>query len=55
MSKSNNSDTISVGIGMGCALAMIISFSVNHSILWAMLHGICSWIYVIYRGCVGGY
>ncbi len=38
----------SVGVSMGCALAMILSWSANHSILWAILHGILSWFYVIY-------
>lgn len=36
------------GIGFGCALSITISWSLNHSIMWAMLHGICSWFYVIY-------
>jgi hypothetical protein len=38
------------GLGwlMGMVLAMIISWSVNHSILWAVIHGFLSWIYVIY-------
>ena len=36
------------GITMGSGLAMILSWSINHSILWAILHGICSWLYVIY-------
>ena len=36
------------GISFGSALAMVISWSVNHSILWAIFHGILSWIYVIY-------
>lgn len=36
------------GIGFGAALAICISWSVNHSILWAILHGFCSWLYVIY-------
>jgi hypothetical protein len=36
------------GIGFGCALAITISWSVNHSIWWAVLHGIFGWIYVIY-------
>jgi len=36
------------GIGFGCALAITISWSVNHSIWWAIVHGICSWFYVIY-------
>lgn len=33
---------------MGSALAMILSWSANQSILWAILHGILSWLYVIY-------
>jgi len=36
------------GIGLGSALAITISWSVHHSILWAILHGIFSWFYVIY-------
>ena len=39
----------SAGIGFGAALAITMSFTTNHSILWAILHGICSWLYVIYR------
>lgn len=38
----------SYGIGFGSALAMILSFHVNHSILWAILHGVFGWLYVIY-------
>lgn len=29
-------------------LAMIISFDAHHSISWAIIHGFCSWTYVIY-------
>lgn len=36
------------GITMGSALAMVLSYNLNHSILWAILHGILSWFYVIY-------
>ncbi len=36
------------GITFGTALAITISWSVNKSILWAILHGLLSWIYVIY-------
>ncbi len=36
------------GVGFGSALAMAISFHVNESIGWAILHGIFSWFYVIY-------
>lgn len=36
------------GISFGSALAIAISWSVNHSIFWAVLQGFCSWLYVIY-------
>lgn len=36
------------GIGFGTALAITISWSVNKSILWAIVHGLLSWLYVIY-------
>jgi len=36
------------GISLGSALAIAISWSANKSILWAILHGVLSWIYVIY-------
>lgn len=41
------------GIGFGCALAMAISFNVNKSILWAILHGFFSWFYVVYYAIFG--
>ncbi len=36
------------GISFGSALAIAISWSVHKSILWAIVHGIFSWFYVIY-------
>ena len=36
------------GIGIGSALAIAISWSRSQSILWAILHGVLSWIYVLY-------
>ena len=36
------------GIGFGSALSIAISWSVNKSIFWAIVHGILSWFYVIY-------
>ena len=36
------------GLSFGSALAMVISFTVNKSVAWAILHGILSWFYVIY-------
>lgn len=34
--------------GFGSMLAITLSWSANHSILWMILHGILSWFYVIY-------
>ena len=48
MSESRTTSRTEAGIGFGCALAMAISFNVNQSIIWAIAHGICSWLYVIY-------
>ena len=36
------------GIGFGCALAITISWNQWHSILWACIHGVLGWFYVIY-------
>jgi hypothetical protein len=36
------------GIGFGAALAIVISYTNNQSILWAIIHGFLSWLYVIY-------
>ena len=41
-------EVVKTGITFGTALAMAISFNVNQSVLWAMLHGVFSWLYVIY-------
>lgn len=36
------------GITFGTALAIAISWSLHKSILWAIIHGLLSWLYVIY-------
>ncbi|MBI3005280.1 MAG: hypothetical protein HYY49_07665 [Ignavibacteriales bacterium] len=36
------------GITFGSALAITISWSAHHSILWAIIHGLFSWLYVLY-------
>ena len=41
-------EIVRTGIGFGAALAIAISWSVNKSILWAIVHGFFSWFYVIY-------
>ena len=37
------------GASFGSALAIAISYTTNHSILWAIVHGILSWLYVVLR------
>ena len=39
---------IEKGVGLGSVIAGVASWSRNQSILWAILHGIFSWFYVIY-------
>ncbi|MEJ8801225.1 hypothetical protein [Pontibacter sp. H249] len=39
---------INNGVGLGAVIAVVASWSRNGSILWAILHGILSWLYVIY-------
>ncbi|MGB5363628.1 MAG: hypothetical protein WBN17_10025, partial [Aureibaculum sp.] len=36
------------GVGLGSVLAVTVSWQRNKSILWAILHGLFSWLYVIY-------
>ena len=36
------------GVSFCTALAIAISYTTNHSILWAIIHGFFSWLYVIY-------
>jgi len=47
-SNSKVSESVRGGITLGSALAITISWSLNKSILWAIIHGIFSWFYVIY-------
>ena len=36
------------GIGLGSVIAVVCSWQRNRSILWAILAGILTWLYVIY-------
>lgn len=40
--------TVKTGISFGSALAMVISYTTWHSVGWAILHGLLSWVYEIY-------
>ena len=36
------------GIGLGAAIAVVLSWHRNKSILYAIVHGILSWVYIIW-------
>ena len=44
----NKREATRSGIGFGTALAIAISWSLNQSVLWAIIHGVFSWLYVLY-------
>lgn len=52
MSKRRSCDS---GIGIGAVIAIVLSWTTNHSIFWCIVHGIFGWGYVLYRlgGCGG--
>ena len=37
-----------LGLVFGAALAITISWTANKSLLWVLIHGCLSWLYVIY-------
>ncbi len=41
-------EVVKSGVGFGSALAIAISFTTHKSVLWAIIHGILSWFYVVY-------
>ena len=45
---SRTTEVAKAGVTMGTALAIAISWSTHQSILWAIVHGFFSWLYVIY-------
>jgi hypothetical protein len=47
-------DATRAGITMGSTIAIVISWSQHQSILWAIIHGFLSWLYVIYYAITRG-
>lgn len=45
---AENNTTVSGGCGIGCFAGMLLSYAINSSIPWAILHFFIGWIYVIY-------
>lgn len=46
--KGTIEKTVKTGITFGSALAMVISYTTWLSVGWAIVHGLLSWVYVIY-------
>lgn len=46
--NNHGSDAAKAGISLGSAIAVAISWSLNKSIIWAIVHGVFSWFYVVY-------
>jgi hypothetical protein len=46
--EMSTSKVVNNGLGLGSILAVVASWSRNKSILWGILHGLLSWVYVIY-------
>lgn len=47
-SRSTAKSAAKTGISFGSALAMVISYTTWKSVGWAIVHGLLSWVYVIY-------
>lgn len=50
--KKYKRQIVKSGLSFGSALAMILSYVEHKSILYAIIHGILSWIYVVYYAIV---
>jgi hypothetical protein len=51
-SMAASREVAKAGIGFGTAFAIAISWSANKSLFWAIIHGLLSWVYVIYYALV---
>ena len=46
--NENTKEAAKKGITFETCLAMVISYANWHSVGWAIVHGLMSWLYVIY-------
>ncbi len=46
--RQRSAQAARAGVGFGSALAITISWSLHKSIIWAVIHGFFSWLYVLY-------
>ena len=45
---TRSGQVVRAGVSFGSTLAMVISWTANKSLLWVIVHGLLSWLYVIY-------
>jgi len=45
---AKGSGSVSLGVTIGCAIAAVLSWISNASLVWAVIHGFLGWFYVIY-------
>ena len=50
----SNMSNVRTGTSFGAVLAAIVSWTVNKSILWAIVHAFFGWFYIIYYALGGG-
>lgn len=55
VSAGNTSRGIGYLSAIGVAIAVQISWGLNHAIGWALLHGLLGWVYVLYRWILQSY
>lgn len=46
--RKNGKVVAGSSIGFGTILAIAMSWTANKSLLWAIIHGLLNWLYVIY-------
>jgi hypothetical protein len=46
--QSTSYEVVKTGVSFGSALAIAMSWTANHSILWAIIHGFFGWAYVLF-------
>ena len=46
--NGTSSGAAKAGISLGSAIAVAISWSLHKSIIWAVIHGVLGWFYVIF-------
>lgn len=39
---------VGAGLGSGSLVALVMSFIVNKSVIWGLIHFMCSWLYVVW-------